>query len=317
MSDRFHTLHHVIIGGGEAGTRAALTLRERGAQNITLIGDEPGLPYERPPLSKPEGEAVVIRPIATDFSGIHTRFGERATAIDRSRQQILTQTGEAVPYDRLLLATGAQPRNPWSVPVLRRHDHATTIFESIRPNVRAVVVGAGLIGLELAAEFAKRRAQVTVVEAAPSALGRAVPADLAEVLVDRHRMEGVEIVFSARLNEVTQTRVLLDDGRVIDADLVVAAVGAVPDTALAEAAGLKCENGIHVDAGLATDDPNIFAVGDCAAVDHGLYGRVRIETWRNARDQGILAASAMLGEPVQFNALPWFWSDQYDPTFSK
>jgi 3-phenylpropionate/trans-cinnamate dioxygenase ferredoxin reductase subunit len=175
-----------------------------------------------------------------------------------------------------------------------------------------VIVGAGLIGLELAAAFRHAGMDVTVLEAAPRALGRVLPAEIADVIVARHRAEGVDLRLPASVAAVEADAVTLSTGERLAADLVVAAVGVEPETGLAAAAGLEVANGIMVDAGLRTADPAVFAAGDCAAVDHPAYGRFRFETWRNACDQGALAARAMMGEAVVFAVHPWFWSDQYD-----
>jgi 3-phenylpropionate/trans-cinnamate dioxygenase ferredoxin reductase subunit len=175
-----------------------------------------------------------------------------------------------------------------------------------------VLIGAGLIGLETAAELTRRGMSVTVLEAGPRALGRALPADVAEVVSDRHREAGVTLRFGVGIGSVDADGVTLTDGSKLTSDLTVCAIGVTPETALAEAAGLSCANGILVDARLATTDPAIFAAGDCAAVDHPRYGRFRFETWRNACDQGTLAARSMLGQDAVFDALPWFWSDQFD-----
>jgi 3-phenylpropionate/trans-cinnamate dioxygenase ferredoxin reductase subunit len=307
----------VIIGAGEAGTRAALALRDRDAGPVTLLGAEPHPPYERPPLSKPTGDGVTIRAIAPSLEGIDARFGVRAVAIDRDARTVRLDDGSDVSYDRLLLATGARPRTLPADPdghalALRTRADAEAIFGRARAGGEAVVIGAGLIGLELAAEFRKRGMAVTVLEAAPRALGRVLPAAVADVLVARHRAEGVDIRLAAGVAAVTADGVTLADGTALAADLVVVAIGVVPETALAEAAGLPVGNGIHVDAGFRTTDPAIFAAGDCASIDHPAYGRFRFETWRNACDQGALAARAMAGEDVAFAVHPWFWTDQYD-----
>jgi 3-phenylpropionate/trans-cinnamate dioxygenase ferredoxin reductase component len=307
----------IIIGAGEAGTRAALALRDSGAGAVLLVGAEPHLPYERPPLSKPAGEGVTIRPIAASLTGIDARLGSAVTAIDRAAAEVVLDDGERIGYDRLLLATGASPRRLPVDPlgralVLRTRGDAEAIDRQAQPGRRVAIVGAGLIGLELAAGFVRRGLDVTVLEAASRAMGRVLPADMAAALVERHRREGVRVQFDVRIEAIEDGWVRLEDGTRIAADVVVAAIGVVPETALAETAGLACANGILVDAGLRTADPLLFAAGDCAAVDHPDYGRFRFETWRNACDQGALAARAMTGEDVSFAVHPWFWSDQYD-----
>ena len=307
---------HVIIGAGEAGLRAAAALRDVN-QNVTLIGAEDWVPYERPALSKPDATGEVFKPIAVDLAGIDARFGVTVAQIDRSARVVVLADGTQLPYDRLLLATGATPRRLPFDPdghalTLRTLSDARAILSRALAGDKAVLIGAGLIGLETAAELTRRGMSVTVLEAGPRALGRALPADVAEVVSDRHREAGVTLRFGVGIGSVDADGVTLTDGSKLTSDLTVCAIGVTPETALAEAAGLSCANGILVDARLATTDPAIFAAGDCAAVDHPRYGRFRFETWRNACDQGTLAARSMLGQDAVFDALPWFWSDQFD-----
>ncbi|MEJ5233090.1 MAG: FAD-dependent oxidoreductase [Geminicoccaceae bacterium] len=309
---------YVIVGAGEAGIRAAASLRAAGEREIVVLSAEPIAPYERPPLSKPpDPDRGLLRPIGVDLSGVELRLGCSARAIDRRARTVELATGERIPYDRLLLATGAKPRR-LACPggdralLLRSSDDARAIHARAEPGARAVIVGAGLIGLELAATLRVRGLEVCVVELAARALGRAVPAELAERLVERHRAEGVLFLFGARLEAVEAGAVRLADGTRLPADLVVAAIGVEPATELAEAADLACANGILVDSSLRTSDPAIFAAGDCAAVDHPRYGRVRFESWRMAGEQGRLAGRTMRGEAGELTALPWFWSDQWD-----
>ena len=307
---------HVIIGAGEAGLRAAAALRDVN-QNVTLIGAEDWVPYERPALSKPDATGEVFKPIAVDLAGIDARFGVTVAQIDRSARVVVLADGTQLPYDRLLLATGATPRRLPFDPdghalTLRTLSDARAILSRALAGDKAVLIGAGLIGLETAAELTRRGMSVTVLEAGPRALGRALPSDVAEVVSDRHREAGVTLRFGVGIGSVDADGVTLTDGSKLTSDLTVCAIGVTPETALAEAAGLSCANGILVDARLATTDPAIFAAGDCAAVDHPRYGRFRFETWRNACDQGTLAARSMLGQDAVFDALPWFWSDQFD-----
>ncbi|OCJ14454.1 hypothetical protein A6U87_26145 [Rhizobium sp. AC44/96] len=308
---------HVIVGAGEAGTRAALALRDAGAQRVTLIGAEACLPYERPPLSKPEGNEITVRAITTDFAGIDTQFGRWVSFVDRSVRQLQFSDGEHLSYDWLLLATGARARplpraENTRVLTLRTCDDAAAIYAEARAGRCCVIIGAGLIGLELAAVMRGRGMLVTVLEAGARAMSRVLPQDLSDEIVARHRLEGVRIVFGANIVATTAQAVVLDDGEEVVADLIVAAIGAVPNSSLAEDIGLTCGNGIHVDDKLQTSDPRIFSAGDCAAVEHPLLGRIRFESWRSACDQGVAAADAMLGNQVKFATYPWFWSDQYD-----
>lgn len=312
----------VIVGAGECGTRAALSLREAGFDGpVTLAGVEAGSPYERPPLSKPGEGGVQRREIASAArlaaAGIDYRPGVAAVRIDRAARLVELSDGGTLPYAKLLLATGALPRRLPSDPdghalSLRTAEDAARIWSRAEPGTRAVIVGAGLIGMELAAAFRGRGVAVTVLEMAPRALGRAVPGPLADRIVARHAAEGVDLRTGVGIARVAAGGVTLADGAALPAALVVAAIGVVPDTRLAAGAGLSCGNGVEVDARLCTADPDIFAAGDCAAMLHPRYGRIRFESWRMAQDQGAHAARAMLGAEAAFDAVPWFWSDQYD-----
>jgi len=314
-------LRHVVVGAGEAGTRAAIALAARSGEGhrVVLVGEEADAPYERPPLSKAGADGVTCKPIAADgaLAGVKTVFGVGALALDRAARVLRLADGRVLAYDRLLLATGARPRR-LSCPggeraaVLRTRADAERIFAAARPGARAVIVGAGLIGLELAATLRGRGLAVTVIEAAPRALGRALPGPVAEAIVARHRAEGVTLRLSAAVERIDDGAVVLRGGEAIAADLVVAAIGVEPEVGLAKAAGLACDDGILVDGGLRTSDPAIFAAGDCARLAHPRFGPVRFETWRNACDMGAAAAGAMAGEPVDHAPGTWFWSDHYD-----
>jgi 3-phenylpropionate/trans-cinnamate dioxygenase ferredoxin reductase subunit len=321
----------LILGAGEAGARAAATLRDQGyAGPVTMIGDEPHAPYERPPLSKAVMAAVDEPAVPTigdtarfDALGILHLTNVRAVAIDRAARTVRLADGRAVPYARLLLATGAQPRR-LAIPggeailYLRTFADALALRARLKPGGRIVVIGGGLIGLEIAASAIGRGCTVTVVEAAPRILGRGVPAEIAEVMAARHRRAGVDLrvgVGIARIDQAGEGAALvLADGGRIAADGVVAGIGAVPETGLAAAAGLAIDNGIACDDHLMTSDADIFAAGDCCSLPHPLYAhrRVRLEAWRNAQDQGAFAAKNMLGAGETYGVVPWFWSDQYD-----
>ena len=317
----------VIIGAGECGTRAALALREAGYDGaVTLIGAEPHPPYERPPLSKDAITAAVPAPKAIGGAarlaeaGIDFRPSRRALGIDRAARRVLLE-GDTIPYERLLLATGARARalpgaDGPTVVTLRTLDDAARIRAALGPGRRLAVIGGGFIGLELAASARKLDAEVAVIEALPRLLTRGVPAEVAQVLHERHLAEGVSFHFGAQITEITDAGVVLADAAIVRADLVLVGIGAVPNTELAVAAGLAIDNGIAVDATLATSDPDIFAAGDCCSFPHPLYDdrRVRLESWRSAQEQGTLAARNMLGAAEPVSAVPWFWSDQYDLT---
>lgn len=323
----------VIVGAGEAGGRAALALREAGYRGpVTLIGEEPHAPYERPPLSKaamvspnePQPKHSLDAMRCADF-GI-THFADaRAMAIDRPGHRILLADGRAVPYERLLIATGARPRR-LAVPgaehalYLRTFADALVLRGCLRPGARLAVIGGGFIGLEVTASAVERGAAVTLVEAAPRLLARGVPAEIAERVHARHERAGVSIRLGAAIERIESIGgehcLVLAGGERIACDAVIVGIGAVPETALAEAAGLGIDNGVAVDAVLRTVDRDIFAAGDCCSFPHLLYGgrRVRLEAWRNAQDQGAAVARNMLASGEEYSAVPWFWSDQYDET---
>lgn len=313
----------VIVGAGECGTRAAFALRENGWQGgIVLVGEESGLPYERPPLSKP-GEAGVVRrgicdPAALAAHGIEYRAATRVESLDRMQRTLRLSDGESLSYGKLLLATGARPRalvcpgGDAALP-LRTHDDARALFDRISPGAHAVLVGAGLIGMELAATLRQAGMAVTVVEAGERALGRGVPAAVAQSLQERHCAAGVAFRFGTGIERIGEGSVWLADGSRLPADMVLAAIGVVPETRLAEQAGLAVDSGIVVDERLCSSDPDIHAAGDCARFRCQRTGETsRLESWQNARDQGGHAARAMLGAADAFDAIPWFWSDQYE-----
>jgi len=269
----------VIVGGGQCGARAAHALRENGWNGaITLLGNEAMLPYERPPLSK----AVLLGQRTADQCTIYDKAFYRdhridvhvdtaVTAINREERKVVLADGAIVGYHRLLLATGAEPRrfelSGWlaGVHVLRGVTDARAIADELRPGRRIVVVGAGFIGLEVAATAAAKGCEVVVLEAAPRALMRAVPEVVADCLVERHRGMSVDVRFSVRITRMTgDTRVngiLLADGTIIPCDTVVVGIGVTPRVALAQAVGLDIENGIAVDSMLRTSDPAIYAAG--------------------------------------------------------
>jgi 3-phenylpropionate/trans-cinnamate dioxygenase ferredoxin reductase component len=325
----------LIIGAGECAARAALTLRERGYDGpVTLVGQEFHLPYERPPLSKdamvsetdPVPKLVGDRQFFADRR-IDCVTGTSAISIDRAQQSVALSDGRSLPYDQLLLATGAVPRR---LPLpgaegsrcayLRTHGDALRIRGALKPGNHIVILGGGFIGLEIAASARKRGARVTVIEALPRILTRGVPEEIARVIDARHRMEGVTLAcgkgVSALREGASGIEIAFSDGAAITADLLIIGIGAVPVTDLAQKAGLAIENGIAVDQQLRTSDLNIYAAGDCCSFPLPIYGgrRARLECWRNAQDQGALAARNMLGDGESTSAVPWFWSDQYDLT---
>ena len=319
----------VIVGAGEAGARAAMALREQGyAGAVTLIGAERHAPYERPPMSKElmlaEGE-MPPKTIATierlTAAGVTFYASILVEAIDRTAQRVLLSNGLELPYERLLLATGASPRrlagiDPARCVTLRTHDDAVRIRRGLLPGEPIAIIGGGFIGLELAAAARQRGAEVTVIEALPRLLSRGVPAEIAARLEARHRAAGVAFVFGVGVAAVDAAGVTLADGKRVPAQLVIVGIGAVPETGLAMGAGLAIDNGVAVDGQMRTSDPAIFAAGDCCSFPLPIYGgrRVRLESWRSAQDLGALAARNMLGAGEEISAVPWFWSDQYELT---
>ncbi|HKJ60706.1 MAG TPA: FAD-dependent oxidoreductase [Hyphomicrobiales bacterium] len=309
----------VIIGAGECGTRAAFALRENGFDGeIVLVGAEVHMPYERPPLSKsaPVELKAITSAEALQNENIVLAKGVSANAIDRAAKTVSLSDGRRLNYDRLLLATGARARLPscfGDASTLRTFEDSKAIIGALTPGKKLVIIGGGFIGLELAATARSVGSQVIILEMADRLMARAVPAEIAAVMKDRHCAEGVDIRLGAKILRADALSVELEDGSKLDADLVIAGVGAEPVTDLALSAGLAVENGIVVDHCLATSDKYIFAAGDCCLFPY--RGRnVRLESWRAAQDQANHAAKAMLGDETPYGIIPWFWSDQYDLT---
>ncbi len=324
----------VIVGAGQAGGRAALTLREQGFDGrIVLLGSEAQAPYERPPLSKAYltgaravADFTFAKADALAAAGIEFRPGCAVAAIDRAGKTVELEGGERLAYAKLLLATGREPRRlpqddavAERVLYLRDLGDADRLRRNLRPGGRIAIVGGGFIGLEVAASAVELGCRPVVIELLPRLLSRCVPAPIADVLQARHEAAGVAIRLGARLQGIAPAgnRVVLAlaDGEVIEVDAVLVGIGALPRTGLAEAAGLAVDRGIVVDATLATEDPDIFAAGDVAACPHALAdGLLRLEAWKNADLQGAQAARNMLGAGETWRELPWFWSDQYELT---
>jgi 3-phenylpropionate/trans-cinnamate dioxygenase ferredoxin reductase subunit len=315
----------VIVGAGKAGARAVLALRERGwKEPIVLIGEEAIAPYDRPPLSKSAitGEAMPEPVFILDESmlaslGATFVAGVAAVDIARHEKTVVLADGRRLPYHRLLLAPGARARtlaNAGHARTLRDLADSRALHAQLAPGRNVVVIGGGFIGLELAASATTRGCSVTVIEMQPRILLRGVCAAIATAVADRHAQAGVTIVTGAVIAKVETDMVVLTDGRCYPADIIIAGVGAVPETALAEAAGLAIDNGVACDERQRTSDPDIFAAGDCCSFPHPLYDhrRIRLESWRAAADQAAVAAENMLGGNRRFDAVPWFWSDQYE-----
>ncbi|MGO4566710.1 NAD(P)/FAD-dependent oxidoreductase [Rhizobium sp. 2YAF20] len=325
--------HFVIVGAGECGARAAFALREKGFDGaITLIGTEPIAPYERPPLSKEtlahsHAPKYVAPPSRYAEAGIDLLIGVTALDIDAVGKSVTLSDGRLIGFDKLLLATGADARpfpgtlnSAGRVKSLRTHADALALCDAMMPGKHIAVIGGGFIGLELAATARKLGANVTVVEGLTRVLKRGVPEEIADVIVERHRGEGVVIRCGEAISSLEEdneaARIRLADGGVIAADIILVGIGALPNIALAEASGLAIDNGIAVNDRLQTSAPDIYAAGDCCSFPLALYDgrRVRLESWRNAQEQGALAAANMMGANEPILAVPWFWSDQYDLT---
>jgi 3-phenylpropionate/trans-cinnamate dioxygenase ferredoxin reductase component len=323
----------VIVGGGLAGAKAAETLRAEGFDGeVVLFGDEQEVPYERPPLSKEyllgkaERESAFVHP--ADWypeQHIDLRSGVTVDAIEPAAHTV-TYRGQRHPYDKLLLATGASPRRldiPGAgldgVLYLRRLADSDALRQAFRRGARVVIVGAGWIGLETAAAAQQAGSSVTVLEPQPTALYGALGPELGEKFARLHADHGVEFRFGESAAEIHGDAarrvgsVLTSSGKIVPADVVVAGIGAEPNTGLASAAGLAVSNGVLTDAALRTSDADIFAAGDVANSAHPLLGRsVRVEHWSNALNGGPAAARSMLGQEVSYDRVPYFFSDQYD-----
>ncbi|OMC36949.1 pyridine nucleotide-disulfide oxidoreductase [Mycobacterium sp. GA-1841] len=323
-----------IVGGGLAGAKAAQALRDNDFDgHIVLFGAEDHLPYERPPLSK---EYLSGTKTLDDFTvdtrawyrdhNIDLRLGTEVTAVDAAAHTVSLPDGTTVGYDKLLLATGSTARRPpisgadtTGVHYLRTIDEAAALSAALTPGSSLAVVGAGWIGLEVTAGARARGVDVTVVEAASQPLLAALGAELGEVFAQLHREHGVDLRLGQSVQEITSadgkaTGLRLGDGSSVAADAVLVAVGAAPNIALAEQAGLAVgDGGVLVDAGLRTSDPDIYAVGDIAAAHHPLFDtRIRTEHWANALKQPAVAVAGMLGRNAEYSELPYFFTDQYD-----
>jgi 3-phenylpropionate/trans-cinnamate dioxygenase ferredoxin reductase subunit len=326
---------YLIVGASLAGAKAAETLRSEGfSGRVILLGAETERPYERPPLSKgyllgKDDKSVIYvheEGWYTDHE-VDLRLGVTVSSVDPAGRTVTTADGETVGYDRLLLATGASPRQ-LKVPgagrdgvlYLRTVADSERLAAALRGGGRVVIAGAGWIGLEVAAAAREAGCDVTAVEPEPSALYRALGPELGAVFTDLHREHGVTFRFGESVSELRGPgedghvgEVITSSGAAVPADVVVVGIGAVPNTALAADAGLEVGNGIVVDVALRTSDTSIYAVGDVANSYHPLLGRrVRVEHWANALNAGPAAAKSMLGQDVTYDPVPYFFSDQYD-----
>lgn len=323
-----------IVGGGLAGAKAAEALRDNDFDgHVVLFAAEDQLPYERPPLSK---EYLAGKKKLDDFTvdpaawyrdhNVDLRLGTEVTAVNAATHTLSLPDGTTVGYDKLLLATGSASRRPpipgsdaAGVHYLRTIDDAATLSAALNPGATLAIVGAGWIGMEVAAGARGRDVNVTVVEAAHLPLQAALGAEVGEVFAQLHREHGVDLRLDQSVEEITTdngtaTGLRLTDGSTVAADAVLIAVGAAPNIELAEKAGLAIgDSGVLVDASLRSSDPDIYAVGDIAAAQHPFYGvRIRTEHWANALKQPAVAVAGMLGNSAEYDELPYFFTDQYD-----
>jgi len=318
----------LIAGAGHAGGTAAVLLRHFGHQGgITLIGEEPIAPYQRPPLSKAylkgtvQADGLKLRPDAFYADNkVTARFGVTVTAIRRDSKTVLLSDGETIAYDALILATGCRPRSltldgadPARMHVLRSLADAERLKTAIQPGARLAIVGGGYVGLEVAASAIELGAHPTVLEREDRILARVASPALSEFFDNHHRAKGVQILTGAQIQRFDTGALHLADGREIPCDAVVVGIGADPCDELARQAGLTCERGIVVDTEARTSDHSIFAIGDVTWRPMPLYGHrmFRLESVPNALEQAKQAVSAILGRPAPAPEVPWFWSDQF------
>lgn len=323
----------LIVGAGQAAIQAIDTLRRKGfSGQLTLVGEEPWLPYQRPPLSKKylsgamEREKLLIRPQSFyQDHRVQTHLGRRALEIDRQRRSVRLDDGTAVGYDALLLATGSAPRHiPVSgaglagVHLLRNIADVERIRADLASARSLVIIGAGYIGLEVAGTAREMGLAVTLLEQTNRVLSRVTAPQISAFYESEHTRQGVRVICGAEVRalEGSQGRVrtvVCEDGSAHEADMVLVGIGVGPRDDLAQAAGLDCLNGIVVDQHCRTSDPNIYAAGDCTSHPSIHYGRhVRLESVDNAFEQASSAALNILGTPTPHDKVPWFWSDQYD-----
>jgi 3-phenylpropionate/trans-cinnamate dioxygenase ferredoxin reductase subunit len=328
----------VIIGAGQAGAELALGLRQQGCtQPVVVIGAESHLPYQRPPLSKAflagevEAPSLYLRqPAAYERASIQFVLDCTVEQVDLGGRVITTSDGRSFGYSKLAFCTGGRARR-LSVPAIERIEQAANfhylrsiddvlkIRDGFRPGVRLTIVGGGYIGLEVAAVAIKRGLQVTVLEALPRVLARVTAPEMSMFYERVHREAGVDVrtgvgVVDFDLDAAGNVgAVRCSDGAVLDTDLVIVGVGLVPNTELAQAAGLAVDNGIVVDEYARTSQPDVVAAGDCANHPSLLYGRrIRLESVPNAQEQARAAAATLAGKQRAYESVPWFWSDQYD-----
>ncbi len=323
----------VIVGAGHGAGQVVATLKQKKYPGkIVLVGEESWLPYQRPPLSKKflAGELPAERlyfkpPTFYDDPGIELRLNTRVESIDRDAQQVVTSDGDTIPYSDLVIATGSRVRtldvegaSLDGVQYLRGIDDVDAIRNRLESAQNVVIIGAGYIGLEVAAVARQLGHDVTVVEMADRVMSRVVSPELSEFYQGVHTAEGVKLMLGTGLDgfvgeDGRLSGVRISDGSVLPADLAVVGVGILPNTELAAEAGLDVDNGIVVDDHCRTADPHVYAIGDCTSHPSAVYDcRVRLESVPNALEQAKTAATNICGGDVNYDQVPWFWSDQYD-----
>ncbi|MCB2098113.1 MAG: FAD-dependent oxidoreductase [Parvularculaceae bacterium] len=322
----------IIIGAGQAAAQAAQSMRQAGFDgDIVMLGEERELPYQRPPLSKAylqgelDAQRLYLRPAAFyEQQRVDIRLGVRATAVDAAARTVTTDAGETLSYDKLLLATGAPPRrlncdgaDLEGVYYLRSIADSDALRPVLSANGRIVIVGAGYIGLEVAASARKAGLDVTILEMADRVLARVAGRDISEFYEKLHRDHGVDLRLDAALDHFEGAgavrAAVLKSGEKIACSAVLVGVGAAPATMLAETADLRLANGVWTDDHAQTSDPAIWAAGDCASHPSPIYERrLRLESVPNAIEQAKVAGVNMAGGNAVYDAVPWFWSDQYD-----
>lgn len=322
----------VIVGAGHAAGQVVASLKQKKHEGeIIVIGEEPYVPYQRPPLSKKflsgdmPAERLNFKPESFyEDDNIEMRLNTRVTGIDRRGKVVLTESGEAINWDKLVVAIGSRVRK---IPIegtdldgvhyLRTIDDVDNIRKDVADAKRAVIVGGGYIGLEVAAVLRESNLKVTVVEMADRVMSRVVSPEISDFYQIEHASHGVKLRLSTGVTAIRGdgrvSGVETDDGDLIKADVVVIGAGIVPNIELAEEAGLEVNDGIVVDDHCRTSDPDIYAVGDCTSHPSETYGRsLRLESVPNALEQAKTAAANICGEDVVYSEVPWFWSDQYD-----
>lgn len=322
----------VIAGAGHAAGQLVATLKQQKfAGQIVLVGDEPYLPYQRPPLSKKflsgelDAERLYVKPESFYAdTQIETRLNCSISTLDRESRVLITESGDTIGYDKLVLALGSRVRKLSidgadlnGVHYLRSIADVDAIRAELGERKKAVIIGAGYIGLEVAAVLRQLGVEVTVIEMAERVMSRVVSPEISDFYQIEHANHGVKLRLSTGITafhgESRVSAVETADGEMLAADFVVVGVGVLPNTELATAAGLQVENGIVVDDQCQTSDPDIYAVGDCTAHPNAIYERrLRLESVQNALEQARTAASNICGKEAHYTEVPWFWSDQYD-----